>query len=303
MFSLRQLEVFRQVMQLRTTLAAARALRISQPAVSNAIRQLEEQCGFALFDRRGNRLVPTDDAVDLYRDGEAIFGLYHALAKKIEDRRESVAGRLRIVCTLPIANAIIPAAVTPFLARRPGVQLSVDTGGIDEIMNAVELRTADLGLSLVAPERIGLAVETIASAQMVCAFHPGHRLEGLQRVRAADLADTPLILYDRRSRLSLLLEERFLNATLRRNEIAAVPFSSMACLLAEAGLGVALVDSLTAMAGKRYRLNTRPLHPAEPVPVRMITRGTETPSRVLTSFMAELRRSTQMVTDAVYDVG
>lgn len=297
MLSLRQLEVFREVMRLRTTMAAARSLRISQPAVSNAIRQLEEQCGFALFDRRGNRLAPTADATDLYQDGEAIFGLYHALAKKIEDRRASAAGRLRIVCTQPIANAIIPAAVAPFLARRPGVLLSVDTGGIDEIMNAVESRTADLGLSLVAPERSGLAVETIASARMVCAFRPGHRLEKLKRVSAADLADTPLILYDRRSRLSLLLEERFLNAALRRNEIAAVPFSSMACLLAEAGLGVALVDSLTAVAGSRYRLDTRPLYPAESAPVRMITRITETPSRVLASFMAELRRSTQTIAD------
>ncbi|MBV0893285.1 LysR family transcriptional regulator [Paracoccus sp. Z118] len=297
MFSLRQLEVFREVMRLRTTIAAARTLRISQPAVSNAIRQLEGQCGFALFDRQGNRLVPTADAIELYRDGEAIFGLYHALARKIEDRRASAAGRLRIVCTLPIANAIIPAAVTPFLARRPGVLLSVDTGGIDEIMSAVESRTADLGLCLVAPERGGLAVETIASARMVCAFRPGHRLEALDQVTAADLADTPLILYDRRSRLSLLLEERFLSPALRRNEIAAVPFSSMACLLAEAGLGVALVDSFTAVAGGRYRLGTRPLSPAEPVPVRMITRATETPSRVLASFMAELRSTTQAVAD------
>ena len=55
--NLRQLEVFQAVMHAGTTKNAARMLRISQPAVSNMVRQFEDQLGFALFDRIGGRLV------------------------------------------------------------------------------------------------------------------------------------------------------------------------------------------------------------------------------------------------------
>ncbi len=76
MLNLRQLEIFREVIRCQTTVGAAEALAISQPAVSNAIRQIESQLGIPLFDRVGNRLVPTDEAREVMRGSEPIFSLY-----------------------------------------------------------------------------------------------------------------------------------------------------------------------------------------------------------------------------------
>ena len=291
MLTLRQLETFREVMRSRTTVGAARALRVSQPAVSNSIRQMEAQIGFELFERAGNRLVPTPDAEEMFRDSEAIFSLYHAFTHRIESRQQSAAGNLRLVGTPPLANALIPGAVKEFLVARPAVRVSVDTRRIDGVLESVATRMADIGFALNPPEREGLVREELATAQMVCAFPPGHPLEDKVAVSSADLAGYPLVLYEPQSRLNLLLTRSFLTPQLRENAVAEVRYSSLACLMAEAGLGVTLVDSLTGIAGGRYRLCFRPLYPTQSVPVCVIFRGGEPAKRVQSAFLADLRRS------------
>lgn len=291
MLTFRQLETFRHVMRTRTTVGAAKALRVSQPAVSNAIKQMEGQVGFELFERVGNRLIPTPDAEEMYRDSEAIFSLYHALTHRIESRKNSAAGNLRIVCTPPLANALAPLAIKNFLATRPGVRVSLDTRRIDGVLEAVETRSADVGFALNPPQREGLVCERIAWGQVVCAFRPGHPLENKLAVSAADLQGHPLVLYEPQSRLNLMLGEGFITERVRAEAVAEVRYSTLACLLAEAGIGVTLVDSLTAMAGGRYKLTFRPLHPVQPVPVCVIRRGGETGKRVQTAFLDDVRRS------------
>ncbi len=291
MLTLRQLETFREVVRSRTTVGAAKTLRVSQPAVSNAIRQMEAQVGFDLFERVGNRLVPTPDAEEMFRDSEAIFSLYHAFTHRIESRQQSAAGNLRIVATPPLANALIPRALKEFLETRPGVRVTIDTRRIDGVFESVVTRMADIGFALGPPERDGLIRDELATAQMVCAFPPGHPLESKVAVSPGDLEGYPMVLYEPSSRLNLLLTRSFLTPKLRENAVAEVRYSSLACLMAEAGLGVTLVDSLTAIAGGRYRLSFRPLYPTQPVPVCVVVRGGEPSKRVQTAFLAELRRS------------
>ncbi len=244
MLTLRQLETFREVVRARTTVGAARTLRVSQPAVSNAIRQMEAQIGFELFERVGNRLVPTPDAEEMFRDSEAIFSLYHAFTHRIESRQQSAAGNLRIVATPPLANALIPRVLKDFLATRPGVRVNMDTRRIDGVFESVETRMADVGFALGSPEREGLMREELATAQMVCAFPPGHPLESKVAISSGDLEGYPLVLYEPQSRLNLLLTRSFLTPKLRERVVAEVRYSSLACLLAEAGLGVTLVELL-----------------------------------------------------------
>ena len=291
MLNLRQIETFREVMRARTTVGAAKALRVSQPAVSNAIRQMESQIGFDLFERIGNRLVPTPDAEEMFRDSEAIFALYHAFSHRVESRQRSAAGNLRLVGTPPLANALLPVALRDFLADRPGVHLNVDTRRIDGVIESVATRMADIGFALNPPEREGILRERIATAQMLCAFPPDHPLETKMAVSAEDLEPYPLVLFEPASQLNLLLSQSFLTPAHRRHAVAEVRYSSLACLMAEAGLGVTIVDSLTCRPAERYRLVYRPLWPTQPVPVCTMVRAGEPPKRVQTAFLQALAAS------------
>ncbi|MDP0928927.1 LysR family transcriptional regulator [Paracoccus onubensis] len=291
MFTLRQLEIFREVVRARTTIGAAKALNVSQPLVSNMIRQMETKIGFPLFERFGNRLVPTPDADEIYQDSDSIFSIYQAFTHRIEARQRSESGHLRVVGTPPMANALIPRALKEFVSKRPAVRVHLDTRRITGVLESVQTRTADIGLGLNPPEREGLAYEVLAMAQMVCVFPPGHPLENKLALTSQDLTGVPLILYEQNSSLDLAISRDILTAELRSQAIAEVRYSSVACLMAEVGMGVAFVDSLTASVGDRYRLSARPLFPSQPVPICLITRKGEPAKRIQANFLAELRRS------------
>ena len=70
--TLRQLEILRAIIRCRTTMAAARQLGLSQPAVSNALKAMETQAGFALFERINNRLFPTREALALHEEADLV---------------------------------------------------------------------------------------------------------------------------------------------------------------------------------------------------------------------------------------
>ncbi|MGR3805199.1 LysR family transcriptional regulator [Marinibacterium profundimaris] len=291
MLTFRQLEFFREVMRSRTTQAAAATLRVSQPAVSNAIRQMETQIGFELFERVGKRLVPTPDAEEIFRDSEAIFELYNVFAQRLESRKTNTMGTLQIVCTPPVANSLIPPVIRDFIADRPEVRINLDSRRIDGLFESLETRRADIGFALNPPQRPGLKIEELAKAQMVCAFPPGHPLSEKLAIAASDLTDYPLVLFEPASKLNLILQDNYLTESLRANARAEVRYTSLACLLAEARVGPTLVDSLTAVAGRRYQLDYRPLYPTQPVSVCAVVRDTEPPKRVLTAFLDAVRSS------------
>lgn len=295
MLTFRQLETFREVMRSRTTQAAAETLRISQPAVSNAIRQMEAHIGFDLFERVGKRLVPTPDAEEIFRDSEAIFELYSVFTQRLESRKSNTIGALRIVCTPPVANALMPPAISDFVAGRPKVRINLDSRRIDGLFEALETRRADLGFALNPPERPNLVRQPLALVQMVCAFPPGHPLMEKSAITADDLNDYPLVLFEPDSKLNLILQENYLTENLRANAVAEVRYTSLACLLAEAGIGPTIVDSLTA-AGQRYKLEYRPLYPDQQVAVCALYRADEPPKRLQTAFLDQVRHSSALNT-------
>ncbi|WP_249200747.1 LysR family transcriptional regulator [Thetidibacter halocola] len=290
MLNLRQLEIFREVMRTRTTIGAAKALTISQPAVSNAIRQMESQVGMTLFERTGNRLVPTPEAEEIFRGSEAVFSLYHAFSHRIEGLRRREVGELRILATPPIANAILPGALRSFLGNRPDVRISIDTRRVDGVIEGVETRMADIGLAVMPPERDYIDAIHVATGQMVCAFPPGHPLEDKLAVTVDDLRKYALVVYEPKSRFNLMLQRSYFSADLHRNIVAEVRYSSLGCLLAEAGIGVTIVDSFTGMSGDRYRLSYRPLYPRQEIKAyAMVLRG-EKPKRLVSAFLDEMAK-------------
>ena len=119
MLSLRQLEILRAVMRLRTTVGAAKEVGLSQPAISNAIRATEATLGFSLFDRVGNRLVPTEEAIELHRECEPLFLTLQGVRQHAADLRVGRTGRLRLSVTAELADTLVPVALARFMARTP----------------------------------------------------------------------------------------------------------------------------------------------------------------------------------------
>lgn len=103
---IRDIEVFRAVMNAGSTSKAAGLLGISQPAVSQAIRRLESAAGFRLFERVRSRLVPTQEAMALMRDVDRYFIGFEVIEHRIRSLRSYGLGQMSI--------ASLPALGTGF---------------------------------------------------------------------------------------------------------------------------------------------------------------------------------------------
>src|SRR5258708_11992882 len=107
--NLRQLEILRAVIRHRTTVAAADELALSQPAVSNALKTMEAQAGFALFERVNNRLFPAAEAMALYKESEAIFPLHPKLESPVPHLPHNPSAPPPLFPPPPPASPTIPS--------------------------------------------------------------------------------------------------------------------------------------------------------------------------------------------------
>lgn len=151
--NMRQIEVFCAVMRFRTTIAAAHELGLSQPAVSNALKNLEDSLGFALFHRVGNRLVPTEEGKAVYQDAQPLQTMADGLQRRLKDLRETRSGHLRVLATRPLGDGFLPCVITAFAESREKVHIHFDVRHLDGVIEAVESGFADLGIALEVPPR------------------------------------------------------------------------------------------------------------------------------------------------------
>ncbi len=96
--TMRQLEALRAVVKHQTVTEAAKFMRLSQPAVSKLISNLEYETKLQLFERMKRRLVPTGEALILYEQAEEIFSGLREIARISGELRNQSSGRMNVVC-------------------------------------------------------------------------------------------------------------------------------------------------------------------------------------------------------------
>ncbi len=262
--TLRQLQILRAVMRGQTTMAAAGLLGMSQPAVSNAIKQIESQVGFALFERVNNRLYPTDAARQIQEESEPLFAMYAVLERRLEDLRDDKASRLRVVSTPPLGRGAIPVALQRFARRHPRVRVSFDVRELDTVVRAVESGDADLGFGLGLDGQPTLALEPLFQGRMVCVCHPEHPLARRAVVTPAELQAGDLVALHAGTRMGAAVRAAFAASRQPFRFAVSVQYCDTACDLAQAGLGPSVVDPFSPSGGGRPGLAVRPFEPAIP---------------------------------------
>lgn len=287
--TLRQLEILRALIRCSTTVAAAQELGMSQPAVSNALKAMEAQIGFALFERSNNRLFPTVEALGIQDEAEAIFALHGNLQSRLAHLREGRSGQLRIVATPPLGYSLVPPALRTFLASRPEVQVSFDVrryeGAVDSVANGV----AELGFALGLAAHPGLASEVVGRGTMVCVLPPDHRLTALPSISPADLAPHPFIALERGTRLGEAVRASFALAGAPFRSTVEVRYCNTACVLAGAGVGAAVVDPFSPHQGGSHRVAVRPFRPVTPAESHVFWSEARPLSRLARTFLGEIR--------------
>ncbi|MFD1506679.1 LysR family transcriptional regulator [Georgenia yuyongxinii] len=247
---LRHLRYFVAVAQHRHFGRAADHLNISQPPLSQQIRQLERELGAELFARTTRRVELTEAGRVFYPDAVAILAEVDAARARVQALAEGWSGLLRIGFAGSASYRQLPQVARLVQHYLPHVELQMSSEMLTpEQEQALAESRLDLGI-LRPPVRVpGIATRTLASEPLILAAPAGHPLSAREEISVADLAGEALLTYPgARSVVAARVAETLREAgtTIGRSRDVAQT-SSMIALVA-AGMGVALVpDSVRAL--------------------------------------------------------
>ena len=288
--NLRQCEMFRAVMEAGTVTAAADRLHVTQPAVSKMLAQLERDLGFHVFLRQRRRLVPTQEGQALYQEVRRAFVGLDYLTRFAGDLRDLRQGHLVLAATHSTCSFCLPGIVAEFLRRYPGLSVSLHTMDLPAIAQAVATGRVDLGIAQFGVPAQGIRRERLRSVSAVCVLPPGHALARRRVVRPADLHGQDFIALAAvnrlRTRLTTILDAE--NAVPRIQ--VDTPLASTACRLVMEGVGLCVLDRLSAEANLHEGIVIRPFRPDIAEDVVLLSSAQGPLSSVASAFAAMLHR-------------
>ncbi|MCE6958622.1 LysR family transcriptional regulator [Cereibacter sphaeroides] len=189
-----KLEMFIALARERHFGRAAEACRVTQPTLSSAIRQLEDQLGVQLVFRGSRFQGLTPEGARALDWARRIVGDVRALRDEMRAVRSGLSGNLRIG-VIPTAVPMVAELTAPFLERHPGVHVRVLSRTSAEILAGIEGLEFDAGITYLDNEPLGRVTQVPLYAEgyrLVCA--PGFPLAGRAAVTWAEVADLPLCL-------------------------------------------------------------------------------------------------------------
>jgi DNA-binding transcriptional LysR family regulator len=285
----RQIEVFRAVMTNGTASRAAEVLRISQPAVSKTIQELERSVGFALFHRIRGRIVPTAEAQLFFKEVEQSFaGLVHlrGAASRI---RDFGSGEIRVACLSALSTNVLPRAIKQFLARNPQVAITFQARMSSVVRDLVASGQFDLGIAADEIDQTGVDAEPFANFKADIALPTGHPLERLKKITPADLDGQHFVALAPEDTTRRRAEQVLAEAGVSVRIVLETPYSTTICAMVAVGLGIGLVDPLTAEPYLGRGLSLRPFEPDLYFKTLLIQPPNRQPSRIVEEFIKALR--------------
>lgn len=290
---LREIEVFRSVMLAGTTSKAAALLGISQPAVSQAIRRLENLAEFALFQRLRGRLHPTPEAQALLVEVDRAFIGLSNIEHRLRSLRRFGVNTLTVACYPALGLGFVPRALARLASERPDPatrpQVSLQILSSKEVRDRVQSAQADFGLMADELPTEGLEHSAFANLNGVVVMHPSHRLALQKVVRPEHLVDEPFLALNPEDATRSKLEQAIKHQNIRLSVSIESPFSASICEMAVHGLGVGLVNPITALDYAQKGLAVRPFSLNIPFKSVLIMPPGRPISRLAQSFLALLR--------------
>jgi len=160
---------------------------ITQSAVSQQIRAIEERFKVRLVERGQRHFALTPEGSVFLQAGREILGVFNDLDRRLHALRNVVAGELRIASIYSIGLHELPPFLQAFRQRYPDVELHVEYRRSPQVYEQVAGGEVDLGLVAYPVKRSGLQTEIFSKDRMVLICHPQHALAHRPKIRLAEL--------------------------------------------------------------------------------------------------------------------
>ncbi len=202
----RQLAAFCEVVERRSFSDAASRLRVTQPAVSQQVRALEQRLGTQLLDRSGRRVEPTEAGLRLYRGAQRLLALEEQLLEELGRPEGPLGGTLEIGASTGPAAIVLPLLLCEFQRGNPEVRVELSVSDTQSVVELVADRRLELGIVGAARRHRSVAFEPFFRDQVILVCPPAHPFAG-RSVELDELAKGPMILMQQGAGVRQMLED------------------------------------------------------------------------------------------------
>ena len=246
----RQLRYALSVSKERSFTGAAKRLNISQSAVSEQVKLLEEEIGFELFHRTSRGIESTDRGRTFLYESERVMGDLLSLTDTARRLRGALSDTLMIGMGSGMAQIFIPRMFADLKRDLPGVRLEIMTAPTKNIFNELHEERIDAGIAIESnPDRLpaGLIFDRLLDAEMALITHPRHALaRSKQPIDIGRLVAEPFIMSELTVGYGQVVFSLFTDLGIRPNILAVVDNIETMKMIVQAGEGIAIVPRACA---------------------------------------------------------
>jgi DNA-binding transcriptional LysR family regulator len=215
----RQLAAFCAVVERKSFSEAAERLGVTQPAVSQQIRSLEERVGQQLLDRSGRRVEPTEAGNRLYRSAQRLLALERQLLDEVAGEAEGpLRGQLAMGASTGPGGTVVPVLICEFAEENPEVTIDLTISDTQTIVDQVARRELELGVVGATPRNRAVVYEPFFRDEVVLVCPPDHRFAG-QSVALDELRGERLIVMQEGAGVRQVIEDELREAGVRLRDL------------------------------------------------------------------------------------
>jgi len=243
--TMRQLGIFEAVAEHQSYTRAAKALFLTQPAVSMQIKQLEEQIGLPLFERAGRQIHLTEAGHELRKHSRAIGQQLEEAEMMLEELKGLKRGKLHLTMAAT-ANYFAPQVIAAFHHEYPGAQVRLSVTNRAGLLEALDNNVTDMAIMGRPPKGHQLAGIPFVDNPLVAIAAPDHPLVKKKKIPLAELQHETFIVREKSSGTRIAVDRFFadhgieLPSSMEMNRSEAIKQAVMA----ELGLGIVSLHTL-----------------------------------------------------------
>lgn len=217
--TLQQIQYFITVCKYKNFTKAAEELNISQPGISFAMKELENECGVALFHRQKNNISITDEGITFLREAKKMMKQYRELSKTMQTLSE---GRdyLKIGIVPMGGNAVYPKLLRRFLAKYPEVEVDTIEDSNEALFQMLDAGSIDLAFTVTRtlPDS-SHQFQLLKTSRLMLCISRSNPLASHSIVALEDLGQEPVVMLSERYSQTRFLKRLFASHAMVPNVI------------------------------------------------------------------------------------
>lgn len=291
--------MFRAVMTAGSATKAARLLSVSQPAVSQALKRLEERAGVDLFQRARGKLLPTREAIALLAEVQRHFVGMDQIEHRIGTLKQLSAGRVRIASFPGLGVGFLPRVLADMPEECSRTLVSLQVMGSHEVRATVLRGEVELGMVADDVQVGGIEHAPFARYFGLVALPAGHPLASCSMITPVQLARYPFISLNPDDVVSLRLDAICRAHGVQLRTAMETSYTITICELVRNGIGIAIVNPVTACDYRGTGIVFRPFSERVEFAALTVWPAGAPLSAFARSFLANMRKRLQADMDAL----